>query len=126
MTKVTALCDLSGVGIFACLAAVVTQSGDCHHRLSGSSLIKTQPMTTKLTFEQEHSAPSELRLALQAIGSTVEKSKKSILFRRADKPVGVFLVRKRKVILSLDGTSVASWTLGPGPVLWLPATLNRP
>jgi len=82
-------------------------------------------MTTKLTFEQEHSAPSELRLALQAIGSSIAKSKKSILFRRGDKPVGVFLVRKGKVSLSLDGTSVASRTLGPGSVLGLPATLNR-
>jgi len=82
-------------------------------------------MTTKSTFVQEHTAPPELRLALQAIGSSIERSKNSILFRRGDKPVGVFLVRQGRVSLSLDGTSVASRTLGPGSVLGLPATLNR-
>ncbi|HEX4922425.1 MAG TPA: cyclic nucleotide-binding domain-containing protein [Candidatus Bathyarchaeia archaeon] len=82
-------------------------------------------MASKSTFEQEHEAPNELRLALQAIGNSVGKSKESILFRRGDKPVGVFLVREGRVRLSLDGTSVASRTLGPGSVLGLPATLNR-
>jgi CRP-like cAMP-binding protein len=81
-------------------------------------------MTTKLSFAQEHSAPSELRLALEEIGSTVEKPKKSVLFRRGDKAVGVFLVRRGKVSLSLDGTSVVSRTLGPGSLLGLPATLS--
>ena len=82
-------------------------------------------MTTKPTFGQEHSAPPKLRLALEAMSRSVEKSKNSILFRRGDKAVGVFLVRKGKVRLSLDGTSVASRTLGPGSVLGLPATLNQ-
>jgi len=91
----------------------------------GSSLIKNGALATKSTFEQEHKAPNELRLALQAIGNSVGKSKESILFRRGDRPVGVFLVREGKVRLSHDGTSVASRTLGPGSVLGLPATLNR-
>jgi len=64
-------------------------------------------------------------MALQAIGSSAEKPKNSILFRRGDKCLGVFVVRKGKVSLSLDGTSVASRTLGPGSVLGLPATLNQ-
>ena len=81
-------------------------------------------MATKSTFDWEHSAPPELRSALEATASTVEKSEKSILFRRGDPSVGVFLVRKGKVSLSLDGTSVASRTLGPGSLLGLPATLN--
>jgi CRP-like cAMP-binding protein len=46
------------------------------------------------------------------------------LFRRGDKAVGVFLVRRGKVSLSLDGTSVISRTLGPGSLLGLPATLS--
>jgi CRP-like cAMP-binding protein len=81
-------------------------------------------MATKSTFEQEHCAPPELRSALEAIASNLEKSKKSILFRRGDMPVGVFLVRKGRVSLALDGTNAASRTLGPGSVLGLPATLN--
>jgi CRP-like cAMP-binding protein len=77
------------------------------------------------TFEQEHSAPPELRSALQAAGSNVDQAKKSILFRRGDEPVGVFLVRTGRIRLTLDGTKAASRTLGPGSVLGLPATLNR-
>ena len=81
-------------------------------------------MTAKSAFEQEHAAPPELRFALEAIGNPVSKTKSSILFRRGDKPVGVFVVRKGKVSLDLDGSKVASRTLGPGSVLGLPATLT--
>ena len=37
----------------------------------------------------------------------------------------MFLIRKGKVRLDLDGTSIASRTLGPGSLLGLPATLNQ-
>ena len=74
-------------------------------------------MATKPTFGQEHIAPLELRSALEAIGSTVERSGKSTLFRRGDKA-------RAKVSLSLEGTNAISRTLGPGSLLGLPATLS--
>jgi CRP-like cAMP-binding protein len=70
-------------------------------------------------------APPELQLELRRLSSTLRRRKGSFLFRRGDPSKGVFLIRKGKVSLRLDGGDklLPSRVLGSGSILGLPATL---
>jgi CRP-like cAMP-binding protein len=72
------------------------------------------------------SGPSQLRSELQGLASVSYKQKGTILFHRGDPAVGVFLIRKGKVSLQLDGKTplYPSRTLGRGAIIGLPATLS--
>lgn len=70
-------------------------------------------------------APPELQLELRRLSSTLRRQKGTFLFRRGDPGKGVFLIRKGKVGLRLEGGDklLPSRVLGPGSILGLPATL---
>jgi len=82
-------------------------------------------MASTAVVEQDYTTSADLESALHGISRNVTKTKGSTLFRLGDEPIGLFLVRKGKVRLAIDGTSIGSRTLGCGSVLGLPATLNR-
>lgn len=71
-------------------------------------------------------APPELRSELNRIASVVHRKSGTTLFRRGEPGSGVFLIRKGKVNLHLDGKTqlYPSRTLGKGTILGLPATLS--
>ncbi|HXY03213.1 MAG TPA: cyclic nucleotide-binding domain-containing protein [Terriglobales bacterium] len=70
--------------------------------------------------------PFELRSALMPLASVTQKKKGTILFRRGEEGIGVFLVFRGKVNLRLDGRASVypCRTLGSGSILGLPATLS--
>jgi CRP-like cAMP-binding protein len=69
---------------------------------------------------------AELREELERLSTIVKKPKGSILFRRGDKPVGLFLVRKGRVGLCLDCETKAypMRKLGFGAIVGLPASVS--
>ena len=68
---------------------------------------------------------TDLRDRLEALSSSVHKPKGRTLFRRGDKPFGIFLIEGGKVALSLDPANgnCPTRTLGPGCVIGVPGTL---
>ena len=68
----------------------------------------------------------ELRERLLSSANTVSKAKGTILFRRGDAPVGVYLVQSGKVSLSLeaDNRTVPPRVLSEGCLAGLPATVS--
>ena len=69
---------------------------------------------------------AELREELERLSTIVKKPKGSILFRRGDKPVGLFLMRKGRVGLCLDCKTKAYPVrkLGPGAIVGLPGSVS--
>jgi CRP-like cAMP-binding protein len=69
---------------------------------------------------------SQLQTELGHLASVLHKQKGAILFRRGDPGIGVFLIRKGKVSLQLDGDIALypSRALGPGAIVGLPATIS--
>lgn len=69
---------------------------------------------------------AELREELERLSTIITKPKGSILFRRGEKPLGLFLVRKGRVGLCLDCETKAYPVrkLGPGAIVGLPASVS--
>jgi CRP-like cAMP-binding protein len=69
---------------------------------------------------------AELREKLLRLASPIAKPKGSILFRRGDEPLGVFLVRRGRIGLCLDCENKAfpRRVLGPGAIVGLPASVS--
>ncbi len=75
------------------------------------------------------SATPELASALAELGTTLVRSRGTVLFEQGHQPIGVFLLRKGKVRLSLDcdDVNLTYRTVGAGYVLGLPSTIgDRP
>jgi CRP-like cAMP-binding protein len=72
-------------------------------------------------------APETLKQHLESIGTKLEKSPGTFLFRRGEEVAGIFLVSQGKIRLGLerDPRGFPSRTLGPGSVVGLPATLSH-
>jgi CRP-like cAMP-binding protein len=70
-------------------------------------------------------ARRELRFELNRVAAASHKKKGTVLFRRGDPANGVFLIRKGKVNLHLDGKTrlYPPRILGRGAIIGLPATL---
>ena len=68
---------------------------------------------------------SAMREQLLRAATLVSKPKGTMLFRRGDAVVGVFLIRDGKISLALDGVNSAfpPRVLGAGSVVGLPATV---
>ena len=71
-------------------------------------------------------APDELKIQLKAVGSPIQRTRGTYLFRRGDAVTGIFLLAQGAVKLGLDGdpASFPSRHVGPGSVVGLPATLS--
>jgi CRP-like cAMP-binding protein len=71
-------------------------------------------------------APDELKIQLEAVGSPIQRTRGTYLFRRGDAVTGIFLVVQGVVRLKLDGdpASLPARHVGPGSVVGLPATLS--
>ena len=71
-------------------------------------------------------APDELKQQLETIGSRIQKSRGSFLFRRGDEVSGIFLISEGTVRLGLerDPPGFPARHLGSGSVVGLPATLS--
>ena len=69
---------------------------------------------------------AELREELERLSTSITKPKGSILFRRGEKPLGLFLVRRGRVGLCLDGKTKAYPVrkLGSGAIVGLPARVS--
>jgi hypothetical protein len=69
---------------------------------------------------------AELREELQRLSTVTTRLKGSILFRRGDSPLGLFLVRKGRIGLCLDCETEAYPVrmLGPGAIAGLPASVS--
>ena len=69
---------------------------------------------------------AELREELERFSTITTKPKGSILFRRGDNPLGLFLVRKGRIALCLDCETKAlpDRMLGPGAIVGLPASVS--
>jgi len=72
-------------------------------------------------------APPELQSAIKALASLSRKAKGSILFRRGDPGIGVFLILEGEVSLTLEGRASVypQRKLGKGAIVGLPATLSN-
>ncbi len=70
---------------------------------------------------------SDLYAALEQHCERVSKPRSSVLFRRGEKALGVFLVLRGTVSLDfgVDGSAVLASTYGPGALVGLPATLTK-
>jgi CRP-like cAMP-binding protein len=69
-------------------------------------------------------ASSELKSSLVALGQLQQISAGSILFKTSDENLGVFLVRRGKVCLRVEGMSRLDRTFPAGSLLGLPATFT--
>jgi CRP/FNR family transcriptional regulator len=69
---------------------------------------------------------AELREELERLSTIITKPKGSILFRRGEEPLGLFLVRRGRVGLYLDCETKAYPVrkLGPGAIVGLPASVS--
>ena len=72
-------------------------------------------------------APEELKTQLVAVGSRIQATRGTFLFRRGDAVTGIFLILSGAVRLGLDEdpTAFPSRQVRPGSVLGLPATLSN-
>ncbi len=68
---------------------------------------------------------SAMQEQLLSVATVVFKAKDATLFRHGDAVIGLYLIRKGKVSLSLEGAnpSFPPRILGPGSVVGLPATI---
>ena len=71
-----------------------------------------------------HTAPLHLQAVLEQQGQTIRKPKESVLFRRGEKPSGVFVVLRGKVSLDFGVDSAFARSYGPGALVGLPAALT--
>ena len=78
------------------------------------------------THMAELTAPPELQSAIKASASVSQKKKGTILFRRGDPVIGVFLVLHGNVNLRLgeQGSAYPERKVGCGAIVGLPATLS--
>jgi CRP-like cAMP-binding protein len=68
------------------------------------------------------SAPPSLKSSLQALGQAEQIPAGGVLFNTGDENLGVFLVRKGKVCLRVDGLPRLDRVFPAGSLLGLPAT----
>lgn len=69
-------------------------------------------------------APPDLKSGLEVLGRLEQVSAGSILFNTGDENLGVFLVRKGKVCLRVDGMPRLDRVFPAGSLLGLPATFT--
>lgn len=69
-------------------------------------------------------APPDLKSGLEVLGRLEQFSAGSILFNTGDENLGVFLVRKGKVCLRVDGMPRLDRVFPAGSLLGLPATFT--
>src|SRR5437868_6227154 len=76
--------------------------------------------------ERQTVSPDELYVALENCCERVRKPRWTVLFRRGEKALGMFLVLSGKVKLDFGVDAAASLgsTCGPGALVGLPATLS--
>jgi CRP-like cAMP-binding protein len=74
----------------------------------------------------EGTAPPELQAAVKAHASVSDKKKGTILFHRGDPGLGIFLILRGEVSVTLDGKDslYPQRKLGSGAIVGLPATLS--
>ena len=70
-------------------------------------------------------ASAHLRYILEQKSEKVRKPKSSVLFRRGDKALGMFVVLSGKVSLDLGVDSALTHSCGEGALVGLPSTLTR-
>lgn len=79
--------------------------------------------------EQQSPATDDVRSVLETLGSAVAQPKNVVLFQQGDAPVGVYLVRKGAVRMTVKagGSEVLMRIAHPGSVIGLPGVLgNKP
>ena len=74
-----------------------------------------------------YTAPPDLYASLEQRAEKVQKSRRTVLFRRGDQAFGMFLVLRGMVGLDfgVDVSAGLSGLCGPGTLVGLPATLTR-
>ena len=74
-------------------------------------------------------SPDDVRSLMETLGSTVTQPKNAVLFQQGDAPIGVYLVRKGAVRMTVKagGSEVLMRIAHPGAVIGLPGVLgNKP
>jgi len=69
-------------------------------------------------------APADLKSSLEALGQTEQIPAGGVLFNTGDENLGVFLVRKGKVCLRVEGLPRLDRAFPAGSLLGLPATFT--
>jgi len=69
-------------------------------------------------------AHASLQLALEQGCEKIRKPRYTVLFRRGEKAIGIFLVFSGKVSLDFGVDSPLARTYGPGALVGLPATVT--
>jgi len=74
-----------------------------------------------------YTAPPDLHAALAQRCERVRKPRSTVLFRRGEKALGMFLILRGTVTLDfgVDGAAVFASVYGPGALVGLPATLTK-
>jgi len=73
-----------------------------------------------------HTARPDLHMALEQLCEKVRKPRSTVLFRRGERPFGMFLIFRGTVNLDfgVDGSAGLANTYGPGTLVGLPAALT--
>jgi CRP-like cAMP-binding protein len=73
----------------------------------------------------QYTAPADLQTALKQNCERVRRRRGSVLFRRGENALGMFVVLAGKVTLDFGVDSKFARSYGPGALVGLPATLTR-
>ena len=73
-----------------------------------------------------YSAPADLKALLLQCCKKIQKTRDTVLFKRGEVTLGMFLVLRGRVSLDfgVDGSSPLNKAYGPGALIGLPATLT--